>query len=102
MSVVKAASWVIIDTAWTNPQFLRAIFPGVKDTYPPETQKFEAMLENAFELVEHKGVFEIRRRVDGIDASACFGIADLVGRGDGIFSNIDRRELIPVVNTPSG
>jgi hypothetical protein len=75
VSVMRNASWVVIDRDWTSSRWLTAVFPHMRDSKPPETKKFEQALETGFELVAVAGKFELRRRVGAIDDAVCAGIA---------------------------
>jgi hypothetical protein len=79
-SVMRQASWVVIDRRWTDPNFLKALFPAMQDAQPQETKRFEQALDDGFELVAREGVFELRRRREGISDKACYGIADCLSR----------------------
>jgi hypothetical protein len=74
ISVMRKASWVVIDRDWTNPKLLTAIWPAMRDAQPPETRKFEQALETGFEFVAREGSFELRRRVRTIE-TVCARIA---------------------------
>jgi hypothetical protein len=75
VSVMRHASWVIIDRRWTDAQFLKAVFPAMQDTEPQETKGFEKALNNGFAFVAKDGPFEVRRRQEGIDETVCAEIA---------------------------
>ena len=75
VSVMRDASWVVIDRDWTSSRWLTAVFPHMRELQPLETKKFEQAVETGFELVAVAGKFELRRRVPGIDDSICAGIA---------------------------
>jgi len=74
VSVMRNASWVVIDRQWTDPKWLTTIFPAIRDPQPPETSKFEQALESGFELVAREDKFELRRRLPTINDSICAGI----------------------------
>jgi hypothetical protein len=76
LSVMRRASWVVIDRNWTNPATLKRTFPSMQNARPPETSAFEQALENGFELVAQDGTFELRHRRDGANDTLCVGIAD--------------------------
>jgi len=76
LSVMQHASWVIIDRRWTDPTFLKRRFPAMRDAQPQETKRFEQVLDAGFELAALEGAFELRRRREGVNDSACAGIAD--------------------------
>lgn len=61
-SAMQRASWVVINRNWTDPAFLRSVFPALADPRRPETVRFEAALEHGFEFVAREGAFELRRR----------------------------------------
>jgi hypothetical protein len=74
ISVMRHASWVVVDKAWTNPATLKRAFPAMRNARPQETSGFEQALENGFELVAQEGTFELRRRREGIGDALCVGI----------------------------
>jgi hypothetical protein len=76
ISAMRSASWVVIDRTWTDPKFLTANFPAMRDPEPEETKRFERALERGFELVAREGSFELRHRVRAVDDSVCAGITD--------------------------
>jgi hypothetical protein len=78
LSVMREASWVVIDRLWTDPDFLKYYFPAMLDPRPPETRRFEHALETGFELVAQEGTFELRRRRDGVNEALCTGILALL------------------------
>jgi hypothetical protein len=47
----------------------------MRDAEPPETKRFEQVLDGAFELVAQEEMFELRRRREGISDAVCAGIA---------------------------
>ena len=76
VSVMQHASWVVIDRHWTDPVFLKAVFPGMRNPRPPETRRFERALDRGFKLVATDGTFELRRRLAGdADPALCDRIA---------------------------
>jgi len=76
VSVMRHASWLVIDRQWTDPRLLKQAFPGMQNPRPPETRQFEHALKRAFKLVATEGVFELRRRrTSGVDAGLCAEIA---------------------------
>ena len=77
VSVMRNASWIVIDRNWTNHKFLTTVFPAMRDPEPRETKRFEQALETGFEFVAREGSFETRRRrVPAVDESVCAGIAE--------------------------
>jgi hypothetical protein len=65
LSVMRLASWVVIDRKWSDPDYLKLIYPSIRDPRPRETREFERNLDDNFELVTQDGSFELRhRRVD--------------------------------------
>jgi hypothetical protein len=46
------------------------------DVQPPETREFEKIIYDNFEHVSQQGMFELRRRRDGIDANVCTNIVE--------------------------
>jgi hypothetical protein len=76
ISVMRHASWVVIDRRVTDPNILKQWFPAIRDAEPQETKRFEQALDNGFELVAQEESFEFRRRRDGISDTVCAGIAE--------------------------
>jgi hypothetical protein len=75
VSVMKHASWIVVDRKWTDARFLATVFPAMRKTQPPETSQFEQALDSAFELVARDGSFELRRSASA-DPSRCADIAE--------------------------
>ena len=75
ISVMRHASWVVIDRRLTDPNVLKQWFPAMRDAEPPEKKRFEQALDGGFELVAQEGTFELRRRREGISDTVCAGIA---------------------------
>jgi hypothetical protein len=76
ISVMQHASWVVIDRQWTDPKFLKALFPAIENPRPPETRRFERSLDSGFKLVATDGTFELRRRqAGGVGSALCDRIA---------------------------
>ena len=70
--VLTSAQWVVIDRHWSDPRFLRRVFPAMRDADPPEKRAFETVLRGAFAEVVHSSErFELRRRADRADATLC-------------------------------
>jgi hypothetical protein len=76
ISVMRHASWVVIDRRGTDPNLLKQWFPAMRDADPPEKKRFEGALDGGFELVAQEGTFELRRRREGISDTICAGIAE--------------------------
>jgi hypothetical protein len=70
-SVMRNASWVVIDRHWTDPAVLTKIWPGIRDARPPETVEFEHALDLGFTLVAREGSFELFHRRADADPSVC-------------------------------
>jgi hypothetical protein len=75
-SVMRQASWVVIDRRGTDPKVLKQAFPAMRNAQPQETKRFEQALDDGFELIAREGVFELRRRREGISDTVCIGITD--------------------------
>lgn len=76
--VVGEARWVVIERAWTDPAFLRAVWPGMRDPDPPEKRSFEGALALAFDRVAHASpYFELRQRGGAASVALC----DRLGAG---------------------
>ena len=76
ISVVRHASWVVIDRRGADPNVLKGWYPAMRDAEPQETKRFEQALVGSFELVAQEGTFELRRRREGISDTVCAGIAE--------------------------
>jgi hypothetical protein len=76
ISAMRRASWLVIDRTWTDPNFLRAIYPAIQNAEPRERKRFELALQSGFEFVARDGAFELRRRVKTVDETVCAGIAE--------------------------
>jgi hypothetical protein len=76
LSVMRGATWVVIDRDLTDPAVLQRTWPAMPNTLPPETRAFEQALDKGFELVAQEGTSELRRRRDGVNDMLCTGIAD--------------------------
>jgi hypothetical protein len=74
-SVIRDASWVVVDRLWEDPKVWKDLFPLMADTKPRETARFEQASDSAFELIPNTGTFELRRRRQGVSDSVCDGIA---------------------------
>jgi hypothetical protein len=76
VAAMRDAAWVVIDRAWTDPAFLKSIFPAMGDAAPPEVTAFETALDSAFALSVREGTFELRRRSADANEALCAGIPD--------------------------
>jgi hypothetical protein len=74
-SVMRDASWLVINRQWTDSGFWKKLFPAMENAEPPESKAFEQALDGAFEFVARDGPFEFRRRLAGISDAACADIA---------------------------
>ena len=75
-SVMRQASWVVVDRTWTDRSYWKAIFPSMSEGMPQETIRFEQALDDAFGWVASERTFELRRRRDGVSDSVCDGITE--------------------------
>jgi hypothetical protein len=76
VSVMRHASWVVIDRRWRDPNVLKQMFPAMRDPEPQETKRFEQALEGGFELIAQEGRFELRHRREDVRDSVCARIAE--------------------------
>src|SRR6266705_966727 len=76
VSVMRHASWVVIDRKRTDPKFLKQVFPAMQDAQPREIREFERALDSNFEFVAQEGTFELRHRREGISDAVCASIAE--------------------------
>lgn len=81
-SVLRKTTWVVIDRMWTNPARWKRIFPAMNDPRPPETVKFEAIIESAFTLTHADGNFELWHRRSQVDPEICASIDSGTGGRD--------------------
>jgi len=72
--VVSEAQWVVIEHNWSDPGYLRMVFPAIRDTDPPEKRAFEAALRGTFGRVVHASTtFELRQRSRSASVALCEG-----------------------------
>jgi hypothetical protein len=76
VSVMRLASWLVIDRKRTDPKHWRQVYPAMQDAQPRETREFERVLDSTFELVAQEGTFELRRRQESISDHVCAGIEE--------------------------
>ena len=76
LSVMRRATWVVIDRDLTDPSVLQRTWPAMPNTLPPETTAFEQALDKGFEIVAREGTSELRRRRDGVNDTLCTGMAE--------------------------
>lgn len=70
--VVAGARWLVVDRQWSDPGFLRRVFPALDDPHPPEKRAFEEVLRGAFsEVVHASDRFELRRWADRPPVALC-------------------------------
>jgi len=72
VAMMRSAQWFVV--ARMDASGWKAMFPGTPNPDVPERLQFENVLNNASWLVGQYGWFDLRRRVPGIDASACDAI----------------------------
>jgi hypothetical protein len=70
-SVLRQASWVVVDRTWTDRNNWKSIFPSMPEGMPQETIRFEQALYGAFDLTATDGTFELRHRREGVNDSMC-------------------------------
>jgi hypothetical protein len=75
-SVMRRAVWIVIDRRWTDPGFLKQVFPALRSPQPPETLAFEQALDRNFDFVARDGTFELRHRRDDVSDAICNDIAN--------------------------
>ena len=70
--VIRDAQWIVIDRSWSDPRVLRAFYPNMRVSDPPEKREFEAALRFAFDRVVHVSpIFELRRRGEMAKDTSC-------------------------------
>jgi hypothetical protein len=72
IAVMRSAQWIVL--ASLDSAGWKAMYPAMRDPDPKERVQFERVLTSAFAFVERDGWFELRRRVPGLDESACSSI----------------------------
>ena len=71
---MSEAQWVVIEHNWSDPGYLRMVFPAIRDTDPPEKRAFEAALRGTFGRVVHASTtFELRQRSRSASVALCEG-----------------------------
>jgi hypothetical protein len=76
ISVMRHASWVVIDRRLTDPIVMKQLFPAIPDADPQTKRRFEQALDGGFELAAQEGTFELRHRREGIGDAVCADIAE--------------------------
>jgi len=76
ISVMRHASWVVIDRRMADPKLLKQVFPAMRDAEPRETKRFEQALDESFELIAQEGAYQLRRRREGISDAICANVAE--------------------------
>jgi hypothetical protein len=70
--VANEAQWLVTDRQWSDPNYLRKVFPAMRDPDPPEKRDFEAMLRVLFDKIVHVSTrFELRKRSGSASAVLC-------------------------------
>ena len=72
IAMMRSAQWVVV--ASLDSAGWKAMYPAMQDPAPKERVQFEHVLTSAFAFVDRDGWFELRRRVPGLDESACASI----------------------------
>ena len=76
ISVMRHASWVVIDRRLTDPIVMKQLFPAIPDADPQTKRRFEQALDGSFELAAQEGTFELRHRREGVGDAVCADIAE--------------------------
>jgi len=76
ISVMRHASWVVIDRRLTDSIVMKQLFPAIPDADPQTKRRFEQALDGGFELAAQEGTFELRHRREGIGDAVCADIAE--------------------------
>lgn len=71
--VMKDASLIVVNTKWTDHEFLRAAFPAMKETKVAEKEEFEKALYSQFVPIWQGGPFQILRRNNTTHERVCPG-----------------------------
>lgn len=75
-SMMRRASWIVVEKKWEDPGFMKTIFPAERQLEPRERVRFEQALEQNFPVVAKYGSFQVRHRAKVVDRKACDGIED--------------------------
>jgi hypothetical protein len=75
VSVMRDATWVVIDRDLIDLDILRIVFPAMPTTKPQETVRFEQALKNGFAFAARDGPFELRRRIAAASQSRCSSLS---------------------------
>ena len=72
--MLRQAQWVVFDYLWTDPKFLKVVFPAMKDGSPPEKALLESVIAEVFEptdaVTERFAVLR-RKEPRSTDPSTC-------------------------------
>jgi hypothetical protein len=71
LSVIRHASWLVIDHTWTGPGKWKELYPTMPVALPQETIEFEHALDLGFEFVAQDGTFELRQRRQDVGDDIC-------------------------------
>lgn len=71
LSVMRSATWIVIDREWSDLGVLKQVFPALHDAEPSETRSFEQALNSGFQFSAQDGTFELRRRRQDISEAVC-------------------------------
>ena len=70
--VVSEAQWVVVDYLWLNADFLRFVFPAMRDANAPERRRFGRTIATAFNnVVVRSWRFELRHRAVSVPKTLC-------------------------------
>lgn len=67
----RGADWVVFDHLWSDPAFLKVIFPSMPVAAPPEVIGFERAVRAGFTPVVRHGQYELLRRSPDASAALC-------------------------------
>ncbi len=76
ISVMRSASWVVVDRTWTDPASLKQFFPAMKDASPQEVSRFDLAIHRGFMVVSQFGSFIVWHRTPAANEKLCEHIAD--------------------------
>jgi hypothetical protein len=69
--VMEEASAIVVNTMWNDHDFIRTIFPAMKNVKDVGKEEFDEVLRNRFAPAWQSGQFQILRRIAKVSEGAC-------------------------------
>ena len=70
-AMIDGAQWVVLDTLWADPAYVKRAFPALEDASPEETRAFETAIAAGYETTNGHGRFQLMRRRAGATGDLC-------------------------------